>query len=145
MDEGQLPGVEALPLQLREALPHPAVHRVPQDGVSFMGQMDPDLVGPARQRPEAQQGQAREPRFHAELRFSALSLRVDPPPGGVSLLPADGEIHRAPRRLRRAGDQCQILPAEILRMEGLAQPLLDIGAFATTSRPEVPRSSRCTG
>ena len=114
--------MEALAGQLREALPHPAVHRVPQDGVAQVGQVDPDLVGPAGLQAALQMGVAGEALQHRPVGDGPLARHVVHRHAlPVGLVPGDGQVHGACVLLEAPHRHRLILPVEGVVLELVGQ------------------------
>ena len=141
MDESELTGVQGQP---RRAVAAPAVHRVADHRVSGVGEVDADLVGPAGAQPDLQLGGPRVAGEHPEVGDGGAAAVHHGHPLAIAGVAADRRVDGGGGFGELAVDQRPVDAGEaaLLELGGeVAVRLLDL---ATTSRPEVSRSRRCT-
>ena len=123
----------------------PAVNGVPDDRVAGRGEMDPDLVGPPRNRPDLEEGRIREGFEHPEegLGFPG-ALRMDRDPLPLRGVPADGPVDTALGLGDPAVDEAQVDLPDLVPLELAEEGRVGLGERATTMTPEVSLSRRWT-
>ena len=144
MREREPRGVQELarePVAARRAVLGVAGDRMPD-----RQQVRADLVRAARLEPHAQQRVVRQRPLDLEVRDRLARLvRVGRDPRAHAPVAAERRVDRAAPRRRAALDQRQVLAHELARARAAALSAAWTGSErATTSRPDVSRSSRCT-
>ena len=93
------------------------------------GEVQPQLVGAARLRQEAQEGEAVPLLQDLIAGAGGRPVRADHALHGGALVPADGKVDEAASRFRAAEADAPVLPLEAVCVEAPAEEIVDIAAL----------------
>ena len=93
------------------------------------GEVQPQLVGAARLRQEAQEGETVPLLQDLIAGAGGGSVRADFALDGGAFVPANGEVDEAASGLRAAKADAPVLPLEAVRVEAPAEEIVDIAAL----------------